>query len=252
MNKRMSIFAAMMAAFAVSASASAETVTTTAADGTTVYGETYFGELSEAAPVLSLFHQARSNGRGEYGPLTDWLNGLGYRVIAWDQRSGGSTFGAANRTADGASGPKGFCDAYPDLEAALDYAKKTAAGAPVVVWGSSYSAALVFQLAANHPEDVAALVAASPASGGPLRNCGVDDALPSLKSPALALRPRTEYRGRAKDQADRLRAAGVSVIVVEKGVHGSSMLVDDRTRNDMSGARADVADWLSSTLSGGR
>jgi dienelactone hydrolase len=50
----------------------------------------------------------------------------------------------------------------PDLEAALAWAKANAHGAPVVVWGSSYSAALVFLLAARHPGEVNGVVAFSP------------------------------------------------------------------------------------------
>ena len=50
----------------------------------------------------------------------------------------------------------------PDLEAALAWADADAKGAPVIVFGSSYSAALVFLLAARHPGKIAAVVAFSP------------------------------------------------------------------------------------------
>ena len=45
-------------------------------------------------------------------------------------------------------------------------------------------------------------------------------------------------------QREILEAAGVEVVVVPDGVHGSSMLVDERTGHDMSEARARVAAWL--------
>ena len=40
------------------------------------------------------------------------------------------------------------------------------------------------------------------------------------------------------------QSAGVIFRIVENGIHGSSMLVDARTKNDMSGAREDVVAWL--------
>lgn len=239
----------LIAAMAMtSGPALAETVTTTAVDGTKVYGETYFADLPETAPLISLFHQARSNGRGEYGPLTDWLNGLGFRVIAWDQRSGGPFLGSENRTAAEATGGKEFCDAYPDVEAGVAYAHEAAKGAPLIVWGSSYSASLVFAAAAQHPDEVDAVVAMSTATGGMLDKCGAKKGLPNLAGPALAVWPQKE-EGQAKALHDLLAAKNVEVQIVADGVHGSSMLVDDRTKRDMSGARAHVAEWLAKITS---
>ncbi len=238
----------LSAAFGFSAAAQAETITTQAADGVTVYGETYYAELSASAPVISLFHQAGSNGRGEYGPMTGWLNGLGYRVIAWDQRSGDGHFGGGNRTAAEASGPDGYCDAYPDVEAGIAYAYEAAQGAPLVVWGSSYSASLVWRAAAAHPGKIDGVVAMSTATGGELDKCGAKAGLPNLVDPGLAVWPKKE-EGQAKALSSLLTAKNVEVHIVENGVHGSSTLVDERTGHDMSAARAHVAAWLSKTTS---
>lgn len=221
----------------------AETVMTSAADGTKVYGETYYASLPETAPLISLFHQARSNGRGEYGPLTDWLNGLGFRVIAWDQRSGGGEYGGENRTAAEALGDKRFCAAYPDVQAGIAFAHEAAKGAPLVIWGSSYSASLVFAAAAQHPDEVNAVVAMSTATGGMLDKCGAKKGLPSLAVPALALWAEQEKQ-QANKLGDLLSAKNVEVYIVKDGVHGSSMLVDERTKHDMSAARAKVGEWL--------
>lgn len=226
-----------------SGAAIADTVTTTAADGTKVYGETYYATLPETAPMISLFHQARSNGRGEYGPLTDWLNSLGFRVIAWDQRSGGGEYGSENRTAAEALGDKRFCAAYPDVQAGVAYAHHAAKGAPLVIWGSSYSASLVFTAAAQHPDEVDAVVAMSTATGGMLDKCGAKKGLPGLADPALAAWAKQE-EAQAKKLGDLLSAKNVEVYIVPNGVHGSSMLVDARTKHDMSEARAHVAEWL--------
>ena len=239
-------------AFALTATAPlnqalAETVTTQAADGIVVYGETYYGALDDDAPVVALFHLAGGDGRGEYAPLSGWLNKIGLRAIAWDLRSGGDRFGSENRTAAAFAEDVGYCEAYPDMAAAFQHSAEIAARAPVVIWGSSYSAALVFTLAAENPADVAALVAASPASGEPMAQCSLDSVLHEVKAPILALRPRREIDV-TKAQMEMLIAAGITFHIVEHGVHGSSMLNDDRTKHDMTADREFVASWLSDIL----
>ena len=153
------LIAAFAAVFALPA-ASAETVQLTATDGVTV-----FGEVRRAAgtkpPIVVAFHQAESSS-AEYAPIAPRLARAGFTVLAIDQRSGDGAFGGTNRTAAGLGREATYEDALPDLEAALAWAKANAHGAPVVVWGSSYSAALVFLLAASHPGDVAGVVAFSP------------------------------------------------------------------------------------------
>ena len=224
-----------------------DTLTITAADGVTLHGEVYSGGLDDSAPLVLLFHQAGSNGRGEYATIAPWLNENGFRAIAWDQRSGGDRFGSTNRTA--ASLPEGtsteYCDAYPDLQAALDHAIGTDMAEKVIVWGSSYSAALVFRLAAENPDKVAGVVSCSPAAGGPMVNCRARMWLGGLRAPALVLRPASEMEtSTSGQQRDLFLAANVDFHMVEEGVHGSSMLVDERTKQDMSTSRALVIGWL--------
>ncbi len=56
------------------------TITTATSDDVTIYGEVYFGELDNTAPLVLLFHQGGSNGRGEYAELAKWLNEAGARL----------------------------------------------------------------------------------------------------------------------------------------------------------------------------
>jgi dienelactone hydrolase len=137
----------------------AEPVTLTAADGVKVFGTLWRAERPRP-PVIVAFHQAGSSA-AEYAPIAPRLVAAGFTVLAIDQRSGGALFGA-NRTADALGREAKYDEALPDLEAALAWARADAKVAPVVVVGSSYSAALVFVLAAAHPGDVAAVVAFSP------------------------------------------------------------------------------------------
>lgn len=117
-----------------------------------------------SATLILLFHQAGWS-RGEYREIAPQLVERGYRVMAVDQRSGGGVNGVRNETHHRASKiglGTSYLDAYADLEAALDYARKTLKAERVIVWGSSYSASLVFRLAAERAQDVAAVMAFSP------------------------------------------------------------------------------------------
>ena len=197
--------------------------------------------------MILLFHQGGSNGRAEYAPIVPWLNEAGYRAIAWDQRAGGDRLGGENRAVQGlADGvDASYCAAYADLEAALAHVAEAGIADRAVVWGSSYSAALVFRLAKEHPEKVSGVIAFSPAGGGPLENCRARMWIDDVAAPSLIFRPGSEMQSEAsQEQRDILTAAGAEFEVLENGVHGSSMLVDERTGHDMSAARQRVLDWL--------
>ena len=237
-----------LALLIVSLHSLAETITTKTADGVTIYGETYFGDLPGSATLVLLFHQGGSNGRGEYGGvIAPWLNENGFRVIAWDQRSGGKTYGSKNRTVDNLPRrtPNGFCEAYPDLEAALELAMKNYSADKVIVWGSSYSGALVYQLAAKYQNEISGVVGLSPASGGPLAECAARNYLDKVTAKSLLMRPTSEMeRSSSQQQMEIFKEHGAQTEIIEQGIHGSSMLVDERTDHDMTAARNIVASWL--------
>ena len=118
-----------------------------AADGVTLHGNFYPAQDPRA--LILLFHQAGAN-RAEYAEIAPRLAAEGYSALAIDQRSGGTMFGSSNQTVveQGRSVP--FEAAQADLEAAVAWAKGQKL--PVIVWGSSYSAALAILVAADHPE----------------------------------------------------------------------------------------------------
>jgi len=198
-------------------------------DSVLVYGNLE-GQEKEALTVI-LFHQARSNARGEYGSIIPQLRGNGYNVLSIDQRSGGQLFGSYNRTVAG-MGLNGstYCDAYPDLEATMDFFSKQDLQGKVAIWGSSYSAALVLKLAHDHPETIDAVLAFSPASGDPMGECQPNGYFDTLDMPVLVLRPESEMEyDSVKEQFELVRQSGHQVYVAKGGVHGSSMLVEERT-----------------------
>ncbi len=135
---------------------SAEPQPLEAADKTLISG--VYTKAEKPKALILLFHQAGS-GKDEYALIAPRLAGAGYSSLRIDARAGGNLYGV-NETVQrlGKSAP--YLEAKQDLEAALDWAKGQKL--PVVLWGSSYSASLVFLLAAGHPGDVKAVMAFSP------------------------------------------------------------------------------------------
>jgi alpha-beta hydrolase superfamily lysophospholipase len=150
--------AGLVAAAPAGCAPAAQTSTTTlrAADGVVVHGAFY--SASDPKAVVLLFHQAGS-GKGEYATIAPRLAAAGYEALAIDQRSGGDLFGK-NQTAAALGRQASYVEAEQDLEAALAWGRKRKL--PVILWGSSYSAALVFRVAARHPKEVKAVLAFSP------------------------------------------------------------------------------------------
>jgi pimeloyl-ACP methyl ester carboxylesterase len=141
-----------------------ETLTFKAADGLLITADLYAPHPPETVPLIVLFHQAGWS-RGEYAGIAPWLNTLGYNCLAVDQRSGETARGVDNETARRAAAagkPTAYIDALPDMEAALSYARAQLGARTVLAWGSSYSAALVLKIAADHPDRVAGVLAFSP------------------------------------------------------------------------------------------
>ncbi len=152
---------------AIASAARAEPRLLKAADGVAVFGDLARATRARRGTIL-LFHQAGTN-RGEYEPIAPRLNSAGFDTLAIDQRSGGRAFGQVNETVQDLGHETDYAAALPDLEAALAWARSDNLVGPIVVWGSSYSATLVFVPAARHDADVQALLSFS--SGKYLKGC---------------------------------------------------------------------------------
>jgi dienelactone hydrolase len=204
----------------------AEPVTLTAADGVKVFGEVWRTDASNA-PVILAFHQAGSS-HAEYAPLAPRLNAAGFTILAIDQRSGGGYFGETNKTVVTLGRSTSYDAALADLAAALDWSRSAAKGAPVLLWGSSYSAALVFLLAAQNPGAIAGVLAFSPgeylASGDAVRKAARNVTVPVFITQAADRREVDQARAilGAVASADK-----VQFIPTTGGVHGSSTLRQD-------------------------
>ncbi|MDH7444838.1 alpha/beta hydrolase [Aquimarina sp. 2201CG14-23] len=131
-------------------------------DGLVITADVY--DTKDSDQFIILFHQAGWS-RGEYLEIAPKLNSLGYNCMAVDQRSGGAVNGVKNKTkalAQKQGKQTEFVDAFQDIEAAVDYVKKTYNPKKIIIWGSSYSSALVLKYAGDNPEAVQGVLSFAP------------------------------------------------------------------------------------------
>jgi dienelactone hydrolase len=210
--------------------AARESVSFKAADGLVVSADVYRGVARENAPWIVLAHQAGSS-RGEYRTIAPRLNKLGFNAVAIDQRSGKAFGGARNKTAQRAAARgvrQSYAAAVPDIKAAIAWTRAQTGG-PVVLWGSSYSAALAIWMAGQQPGLVDAIIAMSP--GEYIRGRSIMKAAALVKVPVLITSSAGErgkwqriFKAIAHD-----RKAGFAP--KSGGRHGSSALIPARNKS---------------------
>ena len=206
---------------------------------------TWFGSLGPPHGIVMALHQAGASGRGEYGPIIPRLTEGGWDVVAVDLREGGSRFGGENRTAGDDGGNGDYCAAEADLLGGIPYIRGVRADIPLVLFGSSYSAALALRAAAVHYNDVSGVVAFSPATEGPMAACRGEEVTEGLLTSILAVRPADEMeRDSAQEQFRRLREQGHRTYVADPGVHGASTLVEERVGGDVEATWRVVEEFL--------
>ncbi len=158
------VFIFVLILFATAASAAAaKTVHFTSSDGLTLTADLYVTHPQDA-PFILLFHQAGWS-RGEYVHTAPKLNAFGFNCLALDQRSGGEVNSVVNQShaaAIKAGKPTTYVDAVQDMRAAIQYVRQRFPKAKIILWGSSYSAALVLRLAGSYGKTIAAVLSFSP------------------------------------------------------------------------------------------
>lgn len=198
-------------------------------DNVLVTADLYELEDKEA-PLILLFHQAGFS-RGEYREIAPLLNKEGFRCLAIDQRSGKAVNGVPNETNKEAikqGKPTQYPDAIPDLEAALQYAKKELSASKIIIWGSSYSSSLVFYLASQHPKDIAAVVSCSPGEYFTVEGKSVADFAKKVTCPVFITSAKNEQR---QWQAiyDAIPSTEKTFFLPEQnGFHGSKALWESK------------------------
>ena len=190
-------------------------------DGIRIGARYYPAEKPKA--LILLFHQAGSS-KDEYAKIAPRLVAGGFSALAIDQHSGGSLFGR-NETVARIGQAMSFEDARQDLDVALDWASQR--GLPVIVWGSSYSAALAFELVADNPGRIAGLLAFSPGEflKGATR---VRNAARRIQVPVYVTMASGEEE-QARQIFDAIASKDkVLGLPAQRGVHGSATLDPDR------------------------
>jgi len=211
------------------------TVWATSPDRINIRGDLYAAENPKA--IILLFHQADSS-REEYATIAPRLVAAGYTAMAIDQRSGGAMFGT-NETMKNVKHKAEMVDAEGDLIGAVNWARPF--GKPIILWGSSYSASLVFNVANVYPGEVKAVMAFSPGEyfqdprmvGRAAATLAVPTYITSSSDP--------EEIAKARALAARVPGGKAEQYVPATGVHGSSTLI---AAKDPKGADANWASAL--------
>jgi len=158
-----------------------DTLQRTLPDGIALWADVYrlepnVDEPSKGGkPVLVCMHMTGSS-RGEYGRLAAEMMALGVNVMSVDLRSGGPgeiadrktgvRSGTMNETWKAAKTQLGreptYQEAYPDVVAAVAWARELFPYSRVGIVGSSYSASFALKYAAENPTMVDVAVAMSP------------------------------------------------------------------------------------------
>lgn len=204
------------------------TITFPSLDGVEITADTFI-EHDKKAPFIVLFHQAGWS-RGEYLEIAPKLNQLGFNCMAVDLRSGDTVNGVNNETAKNAlqsNKQTRYVEALPDMVAALRYAKSKYSDSKIIAWGSSYSAALVLQIAGTEPDLVDGVMAFAPgeyfAKQGK-SSTWIKESVAGIKVPVLI----TSARNEEKNWISIFKAINsdqkTAFISDSKGNHGSRAL----------------------------
>lgn len=172
-----------------------KTITFKSLDGLLITADLYM-TADANAPFIILYHQAHYS-RGEYLEIAPKLNAIGFNCLAVDQRSGDAVNDVVNQThqrAEEAGEKTAYVDAYPDLEATLSYVKKTFKPKKIIVWGSSYSSALVFVLASKNKDKVDGILSFSPGNYFEMDGKTVSDYAKNISCPVFITSAKSEEK----------------------------------------------------------
>lgn len=208
-----------------------ETITFESQDKLLITADLYMTNRKNA-PYIILFHQADYS-RGEYTSIAPELNKMGFNCLAVDQRSGRTVKGVQNKTAAEAKKLKmktKYEDALPDLEASLKYVKNELNAKEIIVWGSSYSASLVFVLGDKYQGDVNGILAFSPGEYFKIDDRTIEDYAKNIKCPVFITSARDEIDW--KSMYDKIPSDNKAYYIPEfEGKHGSSALWDSYSKS---------------------
>jgi len=196
----------------------------------------YYRAMNNNHKIALLFHQAGSNVM-EYETVLSSFHVAGFDTLTIDQRSGGTLWGVDNMTVKGLGASTEYAEAYPDLEAAFNYAVKRKYKTILLV-GSSYSASLAIVLASKNPDTVTAVAAFSPGEYFADKSW-IKNATSSLKVPLYITGARNEVK-RVEEVIIKAGNNDVTYYKPKSAVHGVSSLRKDKNPD---GYKANLEDF---------
>jgi len=204
-----------------------ETVHFKASDGLNITADLYM--VHEAsAPFIILYHQAGYS-RGEYRTIAPELNRMGFNCMAVDQRSGNEVNQVLNEThkeAVSSNMPTEYLDAIPDMEAAYLYVKYGIKPDKIILWGSSYSAAILFYMGSVHHHNLSGILTFSPGEYFKINNKDLKTYASKITCPVFVTSAKSEYSN-WKAIYDQIKSDKSYFLPETEGKHGSKALWSD-------------------------
>jgi len=206
---------------------SGETITFKASDGISVTADLYMPHKA-TAPFIILYHQAGYS-RGEYRSIAPQLNAMGFNCLAVDQRSGDKVNGVVNDTHKGAVAgnlPTEYLDAIPDMEAAYLYVKYSIKPDKIILWGSSYSAAILVYMGSVHHKNLSGILCFAPGNYFKINNKELETFAARITCPVFVTSAKSEYKN-WKGIYDQVKSEKSYFLHESEGKHGSKALWND-------------------------
>lgn len=221
-----------------------ETIQLESEDGVVFSADLYFTE-DQSAPFIILFHQARYS-RGEYREIAPELNRLGFQCMAIDQRSGkavNNVLNTAKLSAEELGLNTTYPDAYPELQKAIEHVHKYYHPEQLLIWGSSYSAALLFVLANEYPDEINGILAFAPGEYFKINGKSIAQYATSIHCPVFITSARDEFDSWKHIYDSIPHQNKYYYLPEDQGYHGSKALWKDHPGHEMYWVH--VKDFLS-------
>jgi dienelactone hydrolase len=204
-----------------------ETIHFNSSDDVKITADLYMTSNSKA-PFIILYHQAGYS-RGEYLSIAPQLNALGFNCMAIDQRSGDSVNKVPNEThkeAVAMNKPTEYLDAIEDIESAYLYVKYGIQPEKIILWGSSYSAAIMFYMGSVHHDNLSGLLAFSPGEYFKINRKEIKSYASKVTCPVFVTSAKSEYQ-QWKSIYASVKSDKSYFLPETEGKHGSKALWND-------------------------
>ena len=187
----------------------------------------------EVKTYIILYHQANFS-RGSYRTIAPKLNELGYNCLAVDARSGHKARGVLNETTKRAikanEGIK-FKDAVQDVDATFLYVRDELKAEKIIIWGSSYSAAIVIYMGSKYADGIDGILSFSPGEYFKIEGQEIGAFAENITCPVFITSAANEKKN-WENIYNNISSEKDFFLPEEKGFHGSKALWPDKKGNE--------------------